>query len=327
MLRARADFTRASRSGDNAGHGVVRTALLVGSQNAWLREHVSTLPFVKRAVGRFLPGERLDDALAAAAELQRFGIGAVLTRLGENVTEATAANETAAHYVTVAAELQRRGIDGHISVKLTQLGLDVDPQRCQASLLMLADETSRHGIKLWIDMEQSFYVERTLDMRRALRAYPHAGVCLQAYLRRTADDLASVIPLGGGIRLVKGAYREPANVAFPRKRDVDEHYFRLATQMLAAARASGLRCVFGTHDLRLVARIQQHADRAGVSRDAFEFHMLYGIQRSEQVRLAREGYRVKVLISYGEQWFPWYMRRLAERPANLMFVARSMFSN
>jgi len=274
-----------------------------------------------------MPGERLDDALAAAAELQRTGIGVVLTRLGENTTDAAAADETAAHYIAVASELQRRGIDGHISVKLTQLGLDVDPQRCQATLLMLADETSRRGIKFWIDMEQSSYVERTLDMRRALRAYPHAGVCLQAYLRRTTDDLASLIPLGGGIRLVKGAYREAAQVAYPRKSDVDENYFTLAIQLLAAARASGLRCVFGTHDQRLIARIRRYADGAGVSRDAFEFHMLYGIQRAEQVRLAREGYRVKVLISYGEQWFPWYMRRLAERPANLMFVARSMFSS
>jgi proline dehydrogenase len=274
-----------------------------------------------------MPGERLDDALAAAAQLQRFGIGAVLTRLGENITDVADANETAAHYVSVASELERRGIDGHISVKLTQLGLDIDPQRCQASLLMLADETSRVGIKLWIDMEQSFYVERTLDMRRALRAYPHAGVCLQAYLRRTSDDLASMIPLGGGIRLVKGAYREPANVAYPRKRDVDENYFTLATQMLTAARTSGLRCVFGTHDQQLIARIQRHADTAAVPREAFEFHMLYGIHRAEQIQLAREGYRVKVLISYGEQWFPWYMRRLAERPANLMFVARSLFSS
>ena len=285
----------------------------MGSQNVWLREHVATLPFVRRAVNRFMPGEQLADALAAAAELRRFGIGAVLTRLGENITDAAAAKETATHYGFVASEVQR-------------LGLDIDPQQCQASLLMLADETSRRGVRLWIDMEQSFYVERTLDMRRALRAYPHAGVCVQAYLRRCADDLASILPLGGGVRLVKGAYREPASVAYPRKHDVDENYFALATQMLAAARKSGLRCVFGTHDQRLIARIQRYADGAGVARDIFEFHMLYGIQRAEQVRLAREGYRVKVLISYGEQWFPWYMRRLAERPANVLFVARSMLS-
>jgi proline dehydrogenase len=135
------------------------------------------------------------------------------------------------------------------------------------------------------------------------------------------------MPLAGGIRLVKGAYHEPPQIAYPRKRDVDENYFTLATRLLASARSSGLRGVFGTHDQHLIARIQRHADAAGVSRDAFEFHMLYGIHRAEQVRLAREGYRVKVLISYGEQWFPWYMRRLAERPANLMFVARSMFSS
>jgi proline dehydrogenase len=251
----------------------------------------------------------------------------VLTRLGENITDAAAANETAAHYISVASELQRLGLDGDISVKLTQLGLDIDPQHCQASLLMLADETSRRAIRLWIDMEQSFYVERTLDMRRALRAYPHAGVCLQAYLRRTADDLASIVPLGGGIRLVKGAYREAASVAYPRKHDVDENYFTLATQMLAAARRSGpaLRVWHARPASHRAA--PAYADNAGVPRDVFEFHMLYGIQRSEQIRLARDGYRVKVLISYGEQWFPWYMRRLAERPANLMFLARSMFSS
>ena len=157
------------------------------------------------------------------------------------------------------------------------------------------------------------HVTLPAGMRRALRAYPHAGVCLQAYLRRTADDLASLVPLGGGIRLVKGAYREAASVAYPRKHDVDENYFTLATQMLAAARRSGLRCVFGTHDQHLIARLQRYADNAGVPREAFEFHMLYGIQRSEQIRLARDGYRVKVLISYGEQWFPWYMLAVPSR--------------
>jgi proline dehydrogenase len=272
-----------------------------------------------------MPGERLEDALAAAVELQRLGIGAVLTRLGENTTDVTTADETTRHYVTVAAEVRARSLDCHISVKLTQLGIDVDEGRCRANLITLAEETQRRNITLWIDMEQSAYVDRTLDMRRALRDFPHVGVCLQAYLYRTADDLASLIPLGGGVRLVKGAYREPANVAYPRKSDVDASYFRLATQMLAAT-ATGLRAVFGTHDRRVIDRIRQHAN-ASVPRDAYEFHLLFGIERAEQVRLAREGHRVKTLISYGEQWFPWYMRRLAERPANLAFVAKSMFSN
>ena len=305
--------------------GVVRNALLVGSENAWLRRRLSNLPFVRRAVSRFMPGERLEDALAAATELQRLGIGAVLTRLGENITDVAAAEETTRHYVTVATEVRARSLDCHISVKLTQLGIDVDEECCRANLFTLAEETQRRNITLWIDMEQSAYVDRTLDMRRALRDFPHVGVCLQAYLYRTADDLASLIPLGGGVRLVKGAYREPANVAYPRKSDVDANYFSLATQMLAAT-ATGLRAVFGTHDRRVIDRIRQHANTS-VPRDAYEFHLLFGIERAEQVRLAREGHRVKTLISYGEQWFPWYMRRLAERPANLAFVAKAMFSD
>ena len=273
-----------------------------------------------------MPGEHVDAALAAAAELQRAGIGSVLTRLGENITDVAAADETMRHYVEVSDAITARGLDAHVSVKLTQLGLDVDPQHCQAHLLALADETQRRGINLWIDMEQSSYVERTLDMRRALRAYPHAGVCVQAYLRRTADDLASLIPLGGGIRLVKGAYLEPPDVAFSRKPDVDENYFRLAAQMLSATR-NGLRPVFGTHDRRLINRIRDHARQSGIAPEAYEFHLLFGVQRGEQVRLARDGHRVKTLISYGEQWFPWYMRRLAERPANLVFVAKSIFTS
>jgi proline dehydrogenase len=302
----------------------MRTALLVASGSPWLKERASTMPFVKRAVSRFMPGERLEDALKATIELQPLGIGSVLTRLGENVTDAAAAEETARHYITVCNEVSARSLDSHISVKLTQLGLDIDAGRCRAHLLTLAQETERRGIPLWIDMEQSAYVDRTLEMRRALTDFPLVGVCLQAYLHRTADDLASLVPLGGGIRLVKGAYREPANVAFPRKADVDENYFTLATRMLE--HHANLLSVFGTHDQRLIDRIRRHADATAVPRDRFEFHLLFGIQRVAQLRLAREGHRVKVLISYGEQWFPWYMRRLAERPANLAFVAKSMLS-
>lgn len=302
----------------------MRSALLVASDNPWLRARASTLPFVRRAVRRFMPGERLDDALAATIELQPLGIGTVLTRLGENVTDAAAAAETAQHYITVCREVSARSLDAHVSVKLTQLGLDIDAARCRAHLLTLAEETRRCGIRLWIDMEQSAYVDRTLEMRRALQDFAHVGVCLQAYLYRTADDLASLLPLGGGIRLVKGAYREPAAVAFPRKANVDDNYLTLATRMLE--RHANLLSVFGTHDQRLIERLRHHAEAAGVPREAFEFHLLFGIQREAQLRLAREGHRVKVLISYGEQWFPWYMRRLAERPANLVFVAKSMLS-
>lgn len=275
-----------------------------------------------------MPGERIDDALAAAAGFRQRGIGAVLTELGENVTDPAGADAAAHHYTDVLARLRASGLDGNLSVKLTQLGLDIDEARCYATLRALVEGAKRQDGFVWIDMEQHTYVDRTLDIyRRLVSESPNVGVCLQAYLYRTPRDLTSLIPLGGGVRLVKGAYREPPNVAYPRKRHVDDAFFALATQMIAPeARAAGLRAVFGTHDRRLISRIQDHVEAAGIPRDAFEFHLLFGIQRAEQARLAREGSRVRVLISYGEQWFPWYMRRLAERPANLLFVAKSILS-
>lgn len=304
----------------------MRSALLAGSESRWLREHAPRLWFVRKAVTRFMPGERVEDALAAAAGLRQRNIGAVLTELGENVTDLATADEATRHYTDVLAKVRERELDCHLSVKLTQLGLDVDEARCHANLRSLVEGAKQQGTFVWIDMEQHAYVDRTLAIyRRVLSEFPNVGVCLQAYLYRTADDLTSLLPLGGGVRLVKGAYREPSSVAYPRKRDVDGNFFALATRMIAPdARATGLRAVFGTHDRRLISRIQRHADATAMAREAFEFHLLFGVQRQEQARLAREGYRVRVLISYGEQWFPWYMRRLAERPANVAFVLRQL---
>jgi proline dehydrogenase len=215
-----------------------------------------------------------------------------------------------------------------LSVKLTQLGLDVDVDRCYANLRTIAERANRRRTTVWIDMEQYAYLETTLTLyRRLLGEFPNVGVCLQAYLYRTKDDLQSLLPLGGGIRLVKGAYREPANIAYPKKRDVDASFIDLATQMLAyGGHPARPRLVFGTHDRRMLDAVTEHAERARVPRDASEFHLLYGIQRAQQTRLVREGHRVRVLISYGDQWFAWYMRRLAERPANVWFAVRSMFS-
>jgi proline dehydrogenase len=266
-----------------------------------------------------MPGETLEDALAAAAVLREERIGTVLTQLGENVTDVADADRVTRHYHDVLARIASSGIDGEISVKLTQLGLDVDPARCHGNVRGLAARARQLGNFVWIDMEQHRYVDATLGVYRAVVAdFPNVGVCLQAYLFRTAGDLSSLIPLGGGVRLVKGAYREPANIAYPKKRDVDENFLALAKRMIGDdARASGLRAVFGTHDASLIKAIQS---------DGAEFHLLYGIQRAEQRRLAREGHRTRVLISYGEQWFPWYMRRLAERPANVLFVAKAMLS-
>jgi proline dehydrogenase len=175
-------------------------------------------------------------------------------------------------------------------------------------------------------MESSRYVDATLELYRELRSHYHnVGICLQSYLYRTVEDLASLVPLGAAIRLVKGAYMEPPDTAFPRKSDVDENFVRIAKRLLGEeARACGVRVGFGTHDVAVITRIRDFAEGAGVPKDAYEVQMLYGIRRDAQARLAAAGYRLRVLISYGSAWFPWYMRRLAERPANLGFVLRSL---
>jgi proline dehydrogenase len=308
--------------------GMMRSVLLAGSESRWLRHQAPRLGFVRKAVSRFMPGEQATDALNAAAALRQHDIATLLTYLGENIADAEEAARVTQHYAEVLGRIRASELDSQISVKLTQLGLDVDKETCFANLLGLVESAGLQRKRVWIDMEQHTYVDVTLELyRRALAKAPNVGVCLQAYLYRTADDLASLIPLGGGVRLVKGAYREPASIAYPHKADVDRNYLALAKQMMAPeAREAGLSVVFGTHDERIIQAIQAHASAADVPRDAFEFALLFGIRRAEQMQLAAQGYRVRVLISYGEFWFPWYMRRLAERPANVWFVARSLFA-
>ncbi|MBI1941206.1 MAG: proline dehydrogenase family protein, partial [Acidobacteria bacterium] len=283
--------------------------------------------FVRRAVARFMPGENAGEALAAAGELKKKGIRTVLTHLGENIADAKESESVTEHYLGVLDQVARAGLPTEISVKLTHLGLDLGAELCFTNLRRII-ERAGPGSVVWIDMETSGYVDATLELyRRARHAFPNVGVCLQSYLYRTAEDLASLIPLGAAVRLVKGAYKEPADRAFPRKKDVDENFFTLSKQLLGnGARRAGVRVGIATHDLKLIRRIQEHAKSEGLGKEALEFQMLYGIRRAEQIRLAQDGWRTVVLISYGTYWFPWYMRRLAERPANLLFVARNLFA-
>jgi proline dehydrogenase len=307
----------------------VRSLLLAASENRWMRTNATRLPVFRKAVKRFMPGEELEDAVAAAETLrQQDNIAAIFTRLGENVSDMPEADAVAAHYLAAYDRIDARQLDAQISVKLTQLGLDIDLDRCRAHVMALAERAAAQGAMLWIDMEQHGYVDATLDLYHAVLArHRNVGVCLQAYLYRTEADLQRIIEAGGGVRLVKGAYKEPATVAYPKKSDVDASYLTLAKTMLGAeAHANGFRAVFGTHDVGLIARLQQHAATTAVSKTDYEFALLYGIQRSVQQQIARDGHRLRVLISYGEYWFPWYMRRLAERPANVWFVARTMFA-
>ena len=306
---------------------LARTALLKISDNQWLRANGTRLPFVRRAVSKFMPGESFDDMLVAARATAKEGIQAVFTRLGENVKDLSEANAVARHYLDGIDRIRDLRLACEPSIKLTQLGLDIDRELAFGHLRALAARAQAAGSYLWIDMEQSPYVDVTLDLTRRLKSeFPGVGVCLQAYLFRTRQDLEDVTSRGIGVRLVKGAYNEPPSVAFPKKSDVDANYLALAQNMLGAgARAAGARAVFGTHDLQLIDAIRRHAQSTGVKPSEYEFHMLYGIQKPAQLRLAGEGASVRVLIAYGDYWFPWYVRRLAERPANVWFVVKSLF--
>jgi proline dehydrogenase len=305
---------------------VARDAVLWAADNRWLREHLPRYRFVRRSVRRFMPGETLDDALAAATRLRERGLPTMFTALGENVTVPADARRVVDEYREAYDRVADAGLDTEFSVKPTHLGLDLDPQAALANLEELASKAAERENWLWLDMESAAYVEGTLELYRKLRAgHPNVGVCLQAYLKRTADDLDSLMPLDPTIRLVKGAYREPSAVALPAKRDVDANYLSLGRMMLDDhARGGRSRVVFGTHDTQLITDLIGHARSTRVPQGSYEFHMLYGIQREEQMRLAAGREHVRVLIAYGSYWFPWYMRRLAERPANVWFVMKSV---
>lgn len=296
------------------------------SESAWLREHASRYRFVRAGASRFLPGETADAAFAAARRLAAEGIFSLVTHLGENVRDRAEAQAVVQGYLDLLARIRSEGLPAEISVKLTQLGLDLDREFCYANLIKLFDGAA--GQTIWIDMEQSGYVDATLDIYgRAKKDQQRVGVCVQSYLRRTAKDIESLVSMGAAVRLVKGAYSEPHDIAYAKKSEVDESYFRLAQSLLGAgARRSGVRAVMGTHDRKLIDRISAWAAQENIPKNGLEFAMLYGIQRAQQLRLARDGYRSDVLISYGTYWFPWFMRRLAERPANVFFVLRNLFS-
>jgi proline dehydrogenase len=307
---------------------LMRSLLLAASQNRWLRDHATHYRFVKSTVSRFMPGETLEEALAAAQTLRAKKIGVVFTHLGENIKDREEARQVTEHYLEVLDRIRQSGLPAEISVKLTQLGLDLSADLCFENLRAIIAHAQKNSI-VWVDMEASNYVEGTLDLySRALRGYPNVGICLQSYLYRTKDDLTKLLPLRPSIRLVKGAYNEPPEVAYPRKQDVDENYFALAQEMLRAKKEGRCpRAAFATHDLALIRRLSELDSREGFSKADFEVQMLYGIQRAEQERLANEGRTSIVLVAYGSYWYPWFMRRLAERPANLWFLLRNVFAS
>jgi proline dehydrogenase len=307
---------------------MMRSVFLWASTNVWLRETAMRKAFVRRSVSKFMPGETIEDAIAAAKALQPSGINTILTRLGENITRLEEADDVAAHYVRVIDLVKAAGLDAQVSVKPTQLGFDQNVEVCFTHLTKLNDYAQAAGVFLWLDMESSPYVDGTIALYKRLRARtPKVGIAIQAYLHRTEKDLEPLVTMGSAIRLVKGAYLEPATVAMPKKSDVDENYFKLAARLLQpdAAKPGALLHV-ATHDIGLQQRLQQVIAERKVPQDRYEFAMLFGIQTARQQELAKAGIRTRCLISYGEYWFPWYMRRLGERPANVGFVIKNMFS-
>ena len=298
------------------------------STNAWLRERATKTAFVRRSVSAFMPGERLEDAIVAAKAQEQLGVRTIFTRLGENVTNRDEAEEVTQHYLMVLDAVHAQQLQAQVSVKPTQLGLDLDKELCFRNLQRLVERAAARGNFIWIDMESSPYVDPTIELfRRTRERSRFVGIALQAYLYRTAQDIEALLPLGAAIRMVKGAYLEPPTVAYPKKADVDENFYKLSSRLLSAdAQQAGCLLHIATHDPVLADRLGRYIEHHRVPQSAYEYAMLYGIQRPLQRRLAEAGQPLRVLIAYGEYWFPWYMRRLAERPANVGFVVKNIFA-
>ncbi len=302
-----------------------KQAILWASSNRVLAERLPRLGLVKATVRRFMPGEDADAALEGATTLGERDLPTMFTHLGENVGDLTQAGAVVQGYLDILARIAEAGLDTEISLKLTHLGYDLDPEAAYANLERIAAEAERLDNRVWVDMESAVYVDGTIELfRRGLARFPTMGICLQTYLRRTPQDLADLLAAGASIRLVKGAYKESAEVALQSRAAIDETYRLLALEALRKTPGGQARLALGTHDVALLERIETAAAREGFGRDDYEIAMLYGIRTADQIRLRGSGHRVRVLISYGTHWYPWFMRRMAEKPSNIWFAVRNL---
>jgi proline dehydrogenase len=283
-------------------------------------------PGTRRFVRRFVAGRTAGDAFRVIADLDARRLATAVTYLGENVVTPAGAEQATQTYLELLDEIARRRLRCLPSLKLTHLGLDLGEELCMANLTRLLDRGAATGIRVWIDMESTDYTDRTLDLYARVRArYANAACVVQSYLRRTPADIERLVTLGATIRLCKGAYQEPATLAYSNKREVDTAYARLAERLLADdARAAGVYPGFATHDERLQRHILYAARAGNVARDRWEVQMLFGIRHDLHASLAAAGVPLRVLVPYGEDWYGYFMRRLAERPANLVFLLRNL---
>jgi proline dehydrogenase len=301
-------------------HRTMRSMLISLSHRRSLARLAVRSPLTRPVVARFVAGETLEEALAAIEVLKAAGMRATVDVLGESVTSADEADAASTRYVETLAALAARSLDANVSVKLTQMGLGIDRELCRANVMRILDAARGVDGFVRFDMEDHTRTDATLALwEEAHAAYPQTGVVIQSALRRSASDVERIIALGGRVRLCKGAYDEPRSVAFATKAAVDANYARLMERLLL----SGTYPALATHDPRLIAKAIEIVGREGIGPDRFEFQMLYGVRRDLQRKLVAKGYTVRLYVPYGREWFPYYMRRLAERPANVWFL----FSN
>jgi len=299
----------------------MRALLLRLSESKRLAPLIMRNPVSRRMARRFVAGETLDDAVEAARAVNRAGQSASLDLLGENVSDEAGAGRAAQRYLEMFDRIAREKIDANVSLKLTQLGLDLDQALCQELIEQIVAHASALGNFVRIDMEGSAHTQRTIDIAKRVRAkYTSVGTVMQAYLYRAEQDIQDLLAAGCRLRLCKGAYKEPPELAFPKKEDVDANFVKLMKLLLP----SGIYHGIATHDPAMIRATKEFAREKNIARDQFEFQMLYGIRTDLQQQLVREGYRLRVYIPFGTDWFPYFMRRLAERPANLVFFLRNL---
>jgi proline dehydrogenase len=274
-----------------------------------------------------MPGESVEEAILATRKLLKCNIPTTFTHLGENITTIKEAEINAEHYLELLERIHKENLDIEISLKLTHIGLDLSFNKTLELFSTISQKASSLNNNVFIDIEDSSYADKTIIFYKKIKEhYNNVGLCLQAYLYRTMDDIKSMLEINPWIRLVKGAYKEPGTVAFKKISQVNNNYIELSLFLLKSIVEKNMRVAFATHDLNIQEHIKKEAVRIGFSKEKLEFQMLYGIKSAEQYKLATDGYRIRTLISFGNHWYPWYLRRLAERPANVGFVLKNIFN-
>jgi proline dehydrogenase len=303
---------------------VTRSVLIYLSQQEGLKEFAARFSLFKRLTTRFIAGESIEEAVAAIRDLNARGCTASFDHLNESVGSIAGTEAEVSEYLDVFARIDDAGIDSNVSIKLTQFGLEIDPELAYRNARRVVADAARRGNFVRVDMEGSNVTQATIDVFKRLRAefgLNDVGIVVQSYLYRTMDDVHDLLKIPARIRLCKGAYNEPQEVAYPEKKAVDDNYVRIMKVLLS----SGLYHGIATHDPKMIDATIDFAQGEDLGKEAFEFQMLYGIRRDLQEQLARDGYRMRVYVPYGKHWYPYFMRRLAERPANIWFVLKNLF--